>query len=1540
MSLHWRRWPRRLTSVHIAALVLLALVLAGCKPSEEKRGTERRLDDATRAISLSSEDVARIDPAVSRRFIAWCARAAFLGDATSSSCQTPDVLAALGASSPLRPAAVELKAWDGYTTPDDRKALQAAIGQQLEAARQALIAELTVAHWRWSAKLAEQVDRFQLAVAGSMGDSFVRKLPPDLGLAIQGAVKLDAFKKGLEQEAAVLANLGSKGDPLHDETSRDIYGWLEKVSRASAVGNVTAQREAIVGTADNAKWDSAAQTYSPVGTPDVAALSAGRSNPTASNAFDDFLTRANAAEALRSGLPRFRMHVSNLFDSRAADQLARDCDALLKLDPDSFDAVCGPVAPALSHALDILQRNAKREGPPSGPATTPQPGGPSVGDASDLAQLKQSLRSVVGWSGVVAREELPKPEPAVIDGLRQRIREASRAYSEAALAGYLEGRVVPTIELETAHEQLKAAARGDLPDRLRHPFALLDPSDAAQARDDTIRMLRIVERQHAMLPDAVQFDVATRALRDDLTVLERVLANPATLTDYAQVVRKIDPQKVKDFHKSSAAEIDRLASDRRKLWAMKYAGVPAVLDTWRGPRGPPGDPKFPKSAQVLEAIEQIGGNPTKAIKAFSALRAEHVEFYRAIPSGEIADAWHFGRENPVRWMLGLLSPADLARAQVGLRSVAGVAPDVALGEGWAELNSALVEMRQNLVVELQSRAAQPGRYPPGYPPGRPPEARKAAERYLLSWESREPTRIERQFRVQITQEMYPDVIDIPAAARAELRAQVASVLDAEVARVEQAYRSLYGERNGTGGLLDRAARAVDALTPDELVALEEAKAKLAEAVSTIQKRVGHAEAHKYVDVKPERWSWWKGGFGPDAGSAGIPPEPPPRPGPAPRGTTFLFTNSALERNLVVITDLQSAIEAKLKAAETIASRSIEPPPVGAQMGRAVATRDDWSRSGAFDFSRMLSRPGAAATRYPEALKDWDGFFAGKEQSKQPFDYQSFVKEFRNFRGVGGGIHLGETAVPAANTVDALQRGAAISYDHLSKMIALRLSTGEAFQYGPVDPQVLKALFAFVTAYPGINLALTIGAAGESRTVHEQGGTPVLLDPHFVDTKVGQNLYLADTIPWSLHEAMLPNHQPNPAATSFGPVYQKWRLEQEQEAESLVELIQPVLRLGETSAEYWRQHLDSRGRLKSLLMAGASAKDWEEFLERYSDIEAAALSDSAEIKQLQAQARIFEAAGYDGATLTSALIILSGRGTWTDSLFREDFPLLGRRLQGLDVIPESETSRAARLAKQLKAKQLKPEDRESLNLVASYMTGGLAAVRPKFRQAAREWLEKSTAGTSPLSFLRTENDRALRALLLTRLAVDREQANEAVVTVDVLRLAASAILELNRQAGKTESLKDIAMELRSFFLDTPALAVLFDQQVTFELADTRIKLTPLMKYRYATSAVAVTPRGLVYSLDGSDPNKPIAARQLEQLAAAANDNFEEISAAYPPLDEIRKYAGLAAFLRWAACGRVVNGECARREGVTIDFSSLGRYPLRDHVGTPTPDMDAR
>lgn len=126
------------------------------------------------------------------------------------------------------------------------------------------------------------------------------------------------------------------------------------------------------------------------------------------------------------------------------------------------------------------------------------------------------------------------------------------------------------------------------------------------------------------------------------------------------------------------------------------------------------------------------------------------------------------------------------------------------------------------------------------------------------------------------------------------------------------------------------------------------------------------------------------------------------------------------------------------------------------------------------------------------------------------------------RVLGGGIHLGETAI----TMDGSRlKNAALVYEpQLGLVIREGSSDRRWIVVGKNEANTtsLKALYRFANSGRNAAFSLGWGTDRESRPGAAAGTRRVLPDPYLVDTVVGQDLLLADLLPWRLENPTLPN----------------------------------------------------------------------------------------------------------------------------------------------------------------------------------------------------------------------------------------------------------------------------------------------------------------------------------------------------------------------------------------------------------------------------------
>ena len=820
--------------------------------------------------------------------------------------------------------------------------------------------------------------------------------------------------------------------------------------------------------------------------------------------------------------------------------------------------------------------------------------------------------------------------------------------------------------------------------------------------------------------------------------------------------------------------------------------------------------------------------------------------------------------------------------------------------GWTEFGAELAEIDRHAATEQDSRRPGSGRadHPPRYPPDNVPELGAIAGRYGHDPQApaaRPRTALELQAHVSIILEIFPRRESMPAALADDLALMLNERLAVEFESVERIVEAIAGP----GGLNERAALAVAAQDRDVLAALEDAKRHAAETVAAMRERVVLLERAEVVHPQPDHWSrmrmWTSRLARPPPLQETVESELDLRPN---RGAASVaaYRELRLDARLLRAESALATASEKLASASPLLRADIRAAPVGAEQGRAVISSTAPARD-ARSLAQLIERPyPRASTRYPAGLEEWEGF----RDADKPYDFRTDVVDFQNLRGVGGGIHFGSHAEPDPGARGRLQDGAHLHYDADTRHLTLMLLSGESFTYGLVEPRVLKSLYSYVRSYPGINLAITIGAAGDDDYVRQDNQRPVLLDPAFVDTPVGQWLYLADTLPWQLDKPALPNGGANPVQERFALAL---AARQDRRGSALSHLTGDTSRVGTLSGLQLEELIPGDNPLRAMILAAAGARTESGFIARYRNVRRPELidelADSEDVQRLVGIFRSLSADGYTESDVAEAITLHALRGDRRLSWNR------GRRSQRLAAAFEPPTLRQA----------LRYMRASSLEKATVFVDAQLD-----------EEVERMRAWYSEYS------SASMRVLDLVGSLVQRHDTHDEVPD-SAIGLAASAYKTLQPNLS-AEELSTRVLDL----FDSGTLAVLFDESVRFGLDGGQVRLDTHMRYRYAEPDFEVGDGNLVLHRDVADPMKPPRVRHIEGLGEIATEGFEEIAAAFEPLAKVDEYAGLAAFLRWAACTPESVELCMTRSSLSIDLSALGAFDLRDRTETPTPDAE--
>ena len=1266
----------------LSLVLLVAILIQGCKSGADKALTDTLLNESLAHISKFAAAPGDGDEAPFQRLTERCAELAALSTAS-----LPPVC-------PAELATPSQAAQDLVTTLSDERLAYIAEETTTAAtiANDQARAAAVMGYWAWAAPLHRAISDLNTRVTASLDEDERVVFGANPALALIEATDRSAIVDGLIRAAEYFGAVPLVGeDEALSAATTDLEGFRAALN---ASARASSDRQSLIRTlrdeSDNEAWQNAVSHA-----PTLPNLDTVRVRLAQTSAPAPVAEATEAVGALRNlqafGTASLAVQLE-VFEPGATEQFVRDCAALLVLDEAAFDKVCGAMPTVLSEVM-----GARAPSPSSAePGKDSEPSAAVTVDALLEAQappaldaLKDRLKTLA-WTRPVAdrlvRERVAEMDAqqraSMVAALINRIRIVQRNYAEAAFEGNFRQMVLIEARLDKTHKQLAGLSPRPLPASLDDPYALLmDRSALLRGITELSRRSRILDESIRLLGGEPAHEVARHYISEKLKRMVQVLeANPSP-SDFIALLDIVDPKKRKTF----LALVGRELSEDEKATALRlerqrFESLSVNLDPWRGPRGPPRDPNFPRSTSLLETFGQIFENPTHFVRQIARLRAEHTEFYDKLRR-EAPDQyphWAFGADNYRGWIMAQMSLADLADLCVMIAKLKPADSMPGGSVGWTESGTELAEIDRQAKLEQRRRGppsiASGGKstqsvpsfsHLPRYPPDNPPEL-KAVEASLIDPTlTRQPTALERHALIVTALELFPSPELMPKALAHDFHKALNDQMDAGISRIDDILKNIYGK----GGLNERAARAVHALDSVTLAVLESTKKRTAEAVDAMQEYVARMERAGFI--KPEdpdrrtKIQTWSVRLG----------RPPPeklvsKNGSGGTAAHELKPDVQIIRAEAAISDAQKKID---QVKKRLQSTTIIATPVGKEKGRAVLVQPQQAAD-AVNLAQMMESLDDSKTRYPRDRIEWKGLFDPAKSSSKPFDFKSSVLPLFNFDALGGGIHFGSHAEPDAEALHRITQGAHIGYNPETQMLTLILITGERFTYGPIEPRVLKALYSYVTSYPGINLAITIEVTRDDAFSLEDRQRLVLLDPSFVDTPVGQSLYLADTLPWTLDQPKLPNNKDNPISEPF---------------------------------------------------------------------------------------------------------------------------------------------------------------KEAMNT---------------YRQ----------------------RDNSIQSL-----------------------------------------------------------AVLLDERVRFSLADGWLQIETRMRYHYVERDDANNP-----------PDGPIPAREIKGLGDIATKHFTAIADAFEPLARVHEYAGLTAFLRWAACTPESDEDCISRDSVTIDLSALGAFNLRDREATPTPDAEQR
>jgi hypothetical protein len=524
---------------------------------------------------------------------------------------------------------------------------------------------------------------------------------------------------------------------------------------------------------------------------------------------------------------------------------------------------------------------------------------------------------------------------------------------------------------------------------------------------------------------------------------------------------------------------------------------------------------------------------------------------------------------------------------------------------------------------------------------------------------------------------------------------------------------------------------------------------------------------------------------------------PHQPGPEPKTPGGAAVLSLADAPLTV--RFATASQSIADAAAATALLKTSAVSVGSDKGKLVVSEAQM-RTGQIDFSTLPKDN--LSTRLPERLSTWKGFIDPK--TEKPYDYETRVKNFRDFAPVGGGIHMGDkaTLLPARDLSHLV-----LSYDRSLKSLILIGPASERYAYGPVEPGDAKALYRYAAS--GHNAAVSIGWAGEYDPTdkrHPGEPQPVLLDPYLVDTRVGQDLISADSIPWDLGLNTLPGGEENPVSKRFSSARDRFFRAQ-------FGIVEAFCRGVPAFSDTYAAKLATKFSNDLFLDLVAQA------LLTSSTVESAKESFFAATKYAEWQADERKLKELANPTTTGDLF--GQRDSATSTRKKSRYQELYDQLYGTTPKPSS-VDKAAVQAELAKVQEQEAAIQEYARIFdsakkRSEILEGLAILAVESSKAESKWVELLAA--------------------------------------------------LERARGPVSD-SELAKEVYSV-LPTTTLAVLLDEPTQIRLENGKIVLNGKMRYRYATSLLRVNDGTLVMS-EGTGPtlNRVETITELTDLANAA------------------------------------------------------------------------
>jgi hypothetical protein len=1134
-------------------------------------------------------------------------------------------------------------------------------------------------------------------------------------------------------------------------------------------------------------------------------------------------------------------------------------------------------------------------------------------EGTPAGQAWESARSSVGQR---AKAEVPEAERA---GIVRLLDVAIHEVGERVAISLAEQSVLRHVDAEAAlrvthQDLLQLVPLGGLVPE--DPLTLLPPEQLDGAIGALRPPLRALEERQAVY-DTAEVKAAVAHLKARIDHYTSVRGSPA----YAEFhkdgagLKALSRQVSKQRWDAARGDFDaRVKAEAVRLRAQEAAvpGREEIVRYVHFQRGPPPDSP---AARLLDAVRYFDADVGTALRCQARVEAALSDLRSQLPP-----AHPLLRLGGYQRLLGALSDADFYQFKhlVSLLQfdnadkLPGSTERSFYTEQWAEAVNA----------EVARRGVRDGPVERFYEDAR---VVRLVDQQLRGRET-SPGELARAKYLAAAQLRFPDHRTMPVAVKEEVGRLVNAAIDAYRQRLE-------GAREAYERVAARVAKGTGPVDVEVAAKLPEFRNALKKLVLEYRDYVWTAE-DRQVAVKPEVREhldtllvWF---FGP------APPPPPPSPdgpvSPLPRGPPgnppgsgpqsaagelvmalsgpqsggqagrplarpmLLLSDPAVLRAADQVDELGKSLQAKVDLDST------DPPRFAVEKDRYTVARSkltpemNWSGAGQWEKD---------ITRLPDSEANWEGRLKTAEaggSKKSPFDFEREVWQFKSFRSVGGGIHFGATGHRAGPSL----KGYVLRYDLKRQELVLtgagagRGAAPTVFRLRGVTPEVLKPLYQFVAA--GRNAAVSIGW-GMERTASpfsRSRDQAVLLDPFLVDTPVGRDLVLADTIPWAYHTKKI-----GPA--TFYEAFGKLKDQSDSETGKLLdEVFQNPEPYRASAVNDWAlKHPEEFGEgvLGILSRAVLESANPEQARERFVAILAVRLARLAIDKGLES-ANLAKTGGESTEELRDGVKRLTEAGLNFKSFPKGEF--------------ESSDTYAERAVPELVRAESEHERKWVQETIDSQDAEGEGA-----GGAAAVYLRHK------LKMLFGKSDRQYDQAILGELY---EQLRIGLVlpkgcNKELLRFWVAAAVAAEKSADGDKLRQDLILFLTR---GQTALAVLMDQpnETQIELAEGKITLRGKMQYRYARTRIVVRDDRVYF---GKVPDDDREVDSLDGLNEIVNTHYSQIEAAFPPLQRVARYAELAAFLRWA----VKSVEAGELGG--IDFSELADVPARNRKEFATPDV---